>query len=211
MPARLISPTVGFTVTRPFCAAGDNSEPEVSVPIAAAHSPAATATADPELDPPGETSGTPRVVDRVGGIGIADLTAERAVPGRHVDREDVRELGQVGLAEDDRAGRAQQRHQRRIARSARLGQRQRTGRRVHAVAGRDVVLYEDRYAGERAMAAQSSAVAGHRVGERVGVDLAHRVEPRPGPVIRLDARQISAGQRLGGDAPRRQRLLQLGE
>jgi hypothetical protein len=60
MPARLISPTVGLTVTSPFCAAGDSSEPEVSVPIAAAHSPAATATADPELDPPGETSGTPR-------------------------------------------------------------------------------------------------------------------------------------------------------
>ena len=59
MPARLTSPTVGFTVTTPFWVAGDSSEPEVSVPIAAAASPAATATADPELDPPGETIGTP--------------------------------------------------------------------------------------------------------------------------------------------------------
>ena len=60
MPARLTRPTVGFTVTTPFCVAGDNREPEVSVPIAAAQSPAATATAEPELDPPGETMGTPR-------------------------------------------------------------------------------------------------------------------------------------------------------
>ncbi len=60
IPARLTSPTVGLTVTRPFWHAGDNSEPEVSVPIAAAASPAATAAADPELDPPGDTIGTPR-------------------------------------------------------------------------------------------------------------------------------------------------------
>ena len=52
-------PTVGLTVTSPFCVAGISSEPEVSVPIAAAHSPAATATAEPEDDPPGVTIGTP--------------------------------------------------------------------------------------------------------------------------------------------------------
>ena len=52
-------PTVGLTVTRPFCVAGLSSEPLVSVPIAAAHKPAATATAEPELDPPGVTTGTP--------------------------------------------------------------------------------------------------------------------------------------------------------
>src|SRR5271165_6892077 len=60
MPARLTSPTVGLTVTRPFWQAGDSSEPEVSVPIAAAASPAASAAAEPELDPPGETIGTLR-------------------------------------------------------------------------------------------------------------------------------------------------------
>jgi len=49
-----------LTVTRPFCVAGDRSEAEVSVPIAAAQSPAATPAAEPELDPPGETIGTPR-------------------------------------------------------------------------------------------------------------------------------------------------------
>jgi len=45
IPARLTSPTVGFTVTRPFLLAGYSSEPDVSVPIEAAHRPAATATA----------------------------------------------------------------------------------------------------------------------------------------------------------------------
>src|SRR5436190_391085 len=38
MPARLMSPTVGLTVMTPFWVAGDSSEPEVSVPIAAAAS-----------------------------------------------------------------------------------------------------------------------------------------------------------------------------
>src|SRR5260370_13584683 len=59
MPARLISPTVGLTVTTPFWLAGESSEPEVSVPIATVANPAATATAEPELDPPGDTIGTP--------------------------------------------------------------------------------------------------------------------------------------------------------
>ncbi|SPP96402.1 protein of unknown function [Bradyrhizobium vignae] len=56
-PARLISPTVDSGVTRPFKLAECSSEPEVSVPIEAAHRPAATATA--ELDPPGDTTGMP--------------------------------------------------------------------------------------------------------------------------------------------------------
>ena len=59
MPARLIRPTVGLTVTMPFCEAGLSREPEVSVPMAAAASPAATATAEPALDPPGPTMGMP--------------------------------------------------------------------------------------------------------------------------------------------------------
>src|SRR5437016_522829 len=59
MPARLIRPTVGFTVTTPFWLAGDRSEPEVSVPIVAAARPAATATAEPALEPPGSTTGMP--------------------------------------------------------------------------------------------------------------------------------------------------------
>ncbi len=53
MRARLTSPTVGFSPTTPFTAAGQVIEPSVSVPIAASTSPAATAAALPEDEPHG--------------------------------------------------------------------------------------------------------------------------------------------------------------
>src|SRR6185437_2710420 len=51
IPLRETSPTVGFSPTKPFMDAGQLIEPSVSVPMAAAAMPAATAAADPELDP----------------------------------------------------------------------------------------------------------------------------------------------------------------
>src|SRR5229473_5233084 len=51
--ARLTSPTVGFSPTTPFTAAGQVTEPSVSVPIAASTSPDATAAALPEDEPHG--------------------------------------------------------------------------------------------------------------------------------------------------------------
>src|ERR1700743_3473153 len=56
MPARLTSPTVGFNPTTPFTAAGQVTEPSVSVPIAASTSPAATAAPLPEEEPHGSRS-----------------------------------------------------------------------------------------------------------------------------------------------------------
>jgi hypothetical protein len=53
MPARLIRPTVGFRPTTPHTPAGDTMLPSVSVPTAAGARPAATAAADPELEPDG--------------------------------------------------------------------------------------------------------------------------------------------------------------
>src|SRR5512142_2912054 len=53
IPARLTSPSVGLIPTIPQHEAGDTIDPSVSVPTAAAHRLAATATADPELDPDG--------------------------------------------------------------------------------------------------------------------------------------------------------------
>jgi hypothetical protein len=52
-PYALTRPKVGFSPTTPHTAAGCLIEPPVSVPIAAAHRPAATATADPLLELPG--------------------------------------------------------------------------------------------------------------------------------------------------------------
>src|SRR4051812_3933883 len=56
-PARLTRPTVGLTPTRPLQLDGDTIEPSVSLPIAAAHRLAATATPDPLLEPDGDRSG----------------------------------------------------------------------------------------------------------------------------------------------------------
>lgn len=53
MPVRLTSPTVGLNPTTPLTDAGQTIEPSVSVPIEADTSPAATAAADPELEPQG--------------------------------------------------------------------------------------------------------------------------------------------------------------
>ena len=51
-PVVLSKPRVGFQPTMLLKAAGTRPEPAVSVPSAKATSPAATATAEPELDPP---------------------------------------------------------------------------------------------------------------------------------------------------------------
>src|SRR6266542_2998837 len=51
-------PYVGFSPTTPHSAAGCRTDPPVSVPRAHTASPAATAAADPPLDPPGTRSGS---------------------------------------------------------------------------------------------------------------------------------------------------------
>src|SRR5258706_581391 len=56
-PAVLIHPRVGFNPTIPLAAAGTRPEPAVSVPRARSTNPAATATADPALEPPATRSG----------------------------------------------------------------------------------------------------------------------------------------------------------
>ncbi len=56
MPARLTSPSVGLIPTIEQQVAGETMDPSVSVPTAAAHRFAATATAEPELDPDGVRS-----------------------------------------------------------------------------------------------------------------------------------------------------------
>ena len=56
MRARLTSPTVGLRPTTPLIAAGQVTDPSVSVPIAASTSPAATAAALPDEEPHGSRS-----------------------------------------------------------------------------------------------------------------------------------------------------------
>src|SRR5262249_22807825 len=122
-PARLMSPTVGFTVTTPFWVAGERSEPDVSVPIATAVSPAATAP--PRL--PRRHPRAPRARARPAGLhdrnasgveldrkGVFDLAAERRIARRHVDRQDIGKLGEVRFPEDHGAGLAQELRHRRV-------------------------------------------------------------------------------------------------
>src|SRR5689334_22516212 len=58
IPERLVNPTVGLMPTTPLTAAGTRIDPSVSVPMAATARLAATADAEPELDPCGEVSRT---------------------------------------------------------------------------------------------------------------------------------------------------------
>jgi hypothetical protein len=51
-PLVLIAPLVGFRPTKLLNAAGTRPDPAVSVPNAKLTKPLATATAEPELDPP---------------------------------------------------------------------------------------------------------------------------------------------------------------
>src|SRR5438874_476124 len=57
-PRALTRPRVGFSPTMLLNDAGTRPEPAVSVPSAKATRPAATATAEPELDPPGMKAGS---------------------------------------------------------------------------------------------------------------------------------------------------------
>ncbi len=56
-PAVDTSPRLGFRPTMLLSMAGTRPEPAVSVPSAMGTRPAATATAEPELEPPGMRSG----------------------------------------------------------------------------------------------------------------------------------------------------------
>src|SRR3954467_13635555 len=56
-PAVEIAPRLGLSPTMLLSPAGTRPEPAVSVPSASGTSPPATATAEPELDPPGISAG----------------------------------------------------------------------------------------------------------------------------------------------------------
>ena len=59
MPWRLTSPSVGLMPTTLLAVPGLRIEPEVSVPTATATRLAATAMPEPELEPPGVSTGRP--------------------------------------------------------------------------------------------------------------------------------------------------------
>ena len=87
---------VGLTPTRPEKAAGRRIEPPPSLPSARGQTPAATAAAEPALEPPGVKA----VFQGFRVVGKQRVMAEAAVA----------ELGGVGLADDDCVGGLQTLH-----------------------------------------------------------------------------------------------------
>ncbi len=61
IPAVEMRPRLGLSPTMLLRPAGTRPEPAVSVPSASGTSPAATATAEPELEPPGISFGSNRL------------------------------------------------------------------------------------------------------------------------------------------------------
>ncbi len=124
-PVQGIRPRVGLTPTIPLRAAGTRPDPAVSVPRARSTRPSATATAEPELDPPETRAGSVGRPDRAVGAAGADQ------PGG--------ELVHVGLAEHDRSGGPQPGHRRGVA-TGQVRERGRGGGGGHPV-DVDVVLH----------------------------------------------------------------------
>ncbi len=178
----------------PQAAAGMRIEPPVSVPMVASAMPAATLAADPPLDPPG---------DRVGIVRVARRPERRVLVGRP-----ERELVQVGLADEHRAGLAQVGDRRRIAfGDVAVAHARRRGRR-HA-ADVEQVLDRDRHAVQRtAVVAGGQLLIGlARLPQRlVGHHEDERVQPR---VVGLDAAQASFGDAHRGELPRPQAAAEL--
>ena len=131
------------------------------------------------------------------------------IAGRHVDREDVGELGEIGLAEDHRASIAQAFDQERVALRLRIGERERARGRVLGVASRDVVLEENRDAFEGTALRGLRRIEAFGDLERIGIELANRIEARAGAIISLDARDIGAREIGRSDRSCGERLLQV--
>ena len=137
IPARSTRAAVGLNPTSPQNAAGTRIEPDVSVPIAHATTPLATATAEPDEEPPGIRSGP-----RPRGLGGVPKCGFRPEPG-------VRELGQVRLAGADHARGGEPRDDRGVGARRRRVAPQRRGRRGRHALDVDQVLPRDRDAVER--------------------------------------------------------------
>ena len=146
-------------------------------------------------------------------VGVARLPAAAAPSARRVRRAEVRPLAEVRLAEDHRARRSQPSDDERVCRGRRAGERQRTGRRHHAIARGDVVLDQDRDAVERSAYAAGTAFGVESVGDRGGVrvDFEDAAELGAAPVDRVNPRQILLDERPGRLHARFHPPLQLGD
>ena len=193
IPSWATRPTVGLRPTTALLPDGQTIEPSVSVPMANAHrfggrrDRRARARA---ARVPGEAVGVPR---RPAASAPAVEVEPRILDRRRDEAAEVGPLGQVGLAQDHGACIAQPGDQPRVARDPAADQGERAGRRLHAVAGRDVVLDQDGDPVEGTARAAGPPLGVTPGGDRrgVGVGLDDGVEDR---VQALDPPEVGRGQ-----------------
>ena len=114
-------------------------------------------------------------------VRVQDLAAERAVAVGHAVGHEVRELGQVRLADDHRAGRAQLGHDGRVAVGNRVLERD-VARRGRQAGDVEVVLDQDGDAVHRARGACRSRARGRAATASVSaLGLVVRTALSPGP------------------------------
>ena len=103
MPRIETRPRVGLIVEVPHSADGMRSEPAVSVPVAAGVMRAASAAAEPPLEPPGGAVERPGVADLVGRAAGGELVRVQVAEQHHPRGSEPRPrvavaLGHVGRA-----------------------------------------------------------------------------------------------------------------
>ena len=204
MPARLTSPTVGLTPTRPLAAEGHTIEPSVSVPTPTVARLAATPAPVPELDPHGERSSTY-------GLRVCPPTPLHPLDER-VERKLAHSL-RLALPTTTAPAARSRATTNASAGAMHAGEGARAGRRRHPVGRADVALDQDRDAVERAadVPGRALAVEGVRDGERVGVERHDGMQRRARGVDGGDAREGRLGERPCRAAARGLRCLQVGD
>ena len=188
MPLRLTSPTVGFIPARPLAEDGQTTDPSVSVPTPATQRFAETA---------GSRAGTRSAGIAVERIRIASQSAATAPSAGGMAGTNVGPLTEIGLAQDHGAGLAQLRGDKSIARSG----------AIPASASDPAVVFMRSPVSMLSLMRTGMPCSGPRgpfdlrswssaLGdlESVGVELDDGVEPRPGLVDLLNARQVFLGQ-----------------
>ena len=144
-------------------------------------------------------------------VGVACQAAAGTPAAGAARAADVGPLAEVGLAQHHRTAFAQALHQVGVTHGAHAFQRQRSGAGAHLVGSGDVVLQQHGQAVQRAtqLAIAALGITFARNGQRIGVHLDDAVQPGAAAVQRFDACGVALHQRLGGGAPRQQRLREL--
>ena len=169
--------------------AGNLTEPPVSEPMAKAQRPAAAATAEPLLEPPG-TRWTGVCIPRV----------PRGTPHKVDPGAAHRELDSLRLAENDASGAFQHAHEPTLTADQPGHFQVRAGRRRHSF-DREQVLDRHRHSHQGPQICAGSEQAVQRPRLRQGALAGHVLVGSEARIQGLDSLQISAGDGLDGGLP----------